>query len=116
MNTEPSFLDRPASVPLIRRLVAADALRPDEARRMEANLRADLPWRLWLDRGLLVLGVILIVAGIGYFFAHNWRHLTDNDKLGLSIGAVLIAFLGSVYAGFDHFIGKLLLLAASMLV
>ena len=116
METSTSSLDRPASIPLLRRLLAADALHLEEVKRMERRLRRELPWSLWLDRGLLILGVILIVAGIGYFFAHNWQHLTENDKLGLAGGSVLIAFLGAIYAGADRFLGKLLLLAASLLV
>ena len=109
-------LDRPASIPLLRRLLAADALHLDEVKQMEGRIRRDLPWSLWLDRGLLILGVILIVSGVGYFFAHNWQHLTENDKLGLAGGSVLAAFIGAISAGVDRFPGKLLLLAASMLV
>lgn len=116
MNTPSSPLDRAASIPQLRRLLADDVLQPDEVRHMEKQIRGQLPWKLWLDRGLLSLAVALIVSGIGYFFAHNWTHLTDTDKLGLAGGAVLIAFLGSLYAGADHFVGKLLLLAASLLV
>lgn len=116
MKIETPPLERAATVSMLRKLVAADALSIDEAKRMEARLRADLPWRLWLDRGLLVLGVILIVAGIGYFFAHNWQYLTENGKLLHASGSVLIAFVLAVYAGLDRFAGKLLLLAASLLV
>ncbi len=83
---------------------------------MERRVRRDLPWKLWLDRGLLSLGVALVLAGIGYFFAHNWDHLTNNDKLGLAGGAVLVSLVGATWAGLDRFPGKLLLLAASALV
>jgi len=83
---------------------------------MELQVRRDLPWKSWLDRGLLSLGVVLILAGIGYFFAHNWDHLTDNDKLALSGGAVLVSFVGATWAGLNQFLGKLLLLVASALV
>jgi uncharacterized membrane protein len=116
METTSSLLDRAASIPGLRRLLAAGALRPDETMRLEQRVRRELPWRLWLDRGLLVLAVVLIVAGVGYFFAHNWQHLTENDKLGLAAGSVLAAFAGAMGAGVDRFLGKLLLLAASMLV
>jgi uncharacterized membrane protein len=57
-----------------------------------------------------------MVSGMGYFFAHNWQRLTENDKLGLAAGSVLVAFIGAVWAGLNSFPGKLLLLAASMLV
>lgn len=114
-NSSPP-LDRPASIPLLRRLLAAEALNASEVKRMEARIRRDLPWRLWLDRGLLTVGIILIAAGIGYFFAHNWRRLTEDDKLGLAGGSVLIAFLGAIFTGSDRFLGRLLLLTASLLV
>jgi len=116
MNTLPSPLDRPASTPILRRLLAAKALTPPEIDAMELEVRRELPWQLWLDRGLLSLGAVLILAGIGYFFAHNWNHLTDNDKLGLAGGAVLLSLIGATWAGLDLFLGKLLLLAASALV
>ena len=83
---------------------------------MEERIRRGLPWRLWLDRGLLVLGVALIVAGIGYFFAHNWQHLTDDDKLGSAPGRSWRRLPVRSGLGRDRFIGKLLLLAASLLV
>jgi len=115
MNTS-SPLDRPASIPVLRRLLDAKALSLPEAEGMEWQVRRDLPWKTWLDRGLLSLGVALIVAGIGYFFAHNWEQLTKTDKLGLAGGAVLLGLAAATWAGFDRFVGKLLLLAASALV
>ena len=117
MSTPPlSPLDRPASIPVLRRLLGANAITPLEAEIMESQVRRDLPWKTWLDRGLLALGVVLILAGIGYFFAHNWDHLTNNDKLGLAGGAVLLSLLGATWAGLNQFPGKILLLAASALV
>jgi len=114
MNTSP--LDRPAFIPILRRLLAAKALTPREVEVMELQVRHDLPWKSWLDRGLLSLGAVLILAGIVYFFAHNWDHLTDNDKLVLAGGAVLLSFIGATWAGLSQFLGKLLLLVASALV
>jgi len=116
MNSTSSPLDRPASITTIRRLLALELLTTEEARKMERQVRRELPWKLWLDRGLLSLGVVLILAGISYFFAHNWDHITNNDKLGLSAGAVLLILIGATWAGLDHFPGKLLLLAASAFV
>jgi uncharacterized membrane protein len=116
MKPEISPLDRPPRIPVLRRLLDAGLLAPAEEMELEGRVRRALPWRVWLDRGLLSLGVVLILAGIGDFFAHNWRHLTDAVKLGLAGGAVALSFAGAVWAGFDRFPGKLLLLAASALV
>ena len=111
-----SPLERPVSIPLLRRLFAADALTAGEVENFEERVRRSLPWQSWLDRGLLSLGVVLILAGIGYFFAHNWQHLTDADKLGLAAGAVFVGLAGGTWTGLDRFSGKLLLLAAGALV
>jgi uncharacterized membrane protein len=114
MNTSP--LNRHVTIPVLRRLLAAGELKPQEELAMEQQVRRDLPWATWLDRGLLALGAVLVLAGIGYFFAHNWDHLTNSDKLGLAGGSVLLALAGGTWAGFDRFLGKILLLAASALV
>jgi uncharacterized membrane protein len=111
-----SPLSQPASVPVLRRLLAAKMLTLPEAEAIESQVRRDLPWKTWLDRGLLSLGVVLILSGIGYFFAHNWNHLTDTDKLVLAAGSVFLSLIGATWAGLDRFPGKILLLAASVLV
>jgi uncharacterized membrane protein len=116
MNPAISPLDHPASVRALRRLLAAGQLTPEDEGGLESQVRGQLPWRIWLDRGLLCLGVTLILAGIGYFFAHNWRQITDAEKLDLAGGAVFVSFASASWAGFDRFLGKVLLLAASALV
>jgi uncharacterized membrane protein len=116
MTVNRPFLDRPASIPVVRRLLASGALATSEAVAVEGCIRRDLPWQSWLDRVLLGLGVTLILAGIGYFFAHNWDHLTDADKLVLAGGSVFVALAAATWAGFDRLLGKVLLLAASALV
>lgn len=116
MNPAISPLDRPASAHGLRRLGQSGQLSPEEELRIETHIRRLLPWATWLDRGLLSLGVVLILAGIGYFFAHNWRQIGDTEKLVLAGGAVFLSFAAASWQGFDRFPGKLLLLAASALV
>ncbi len=114
--TEFSPLHQPASIPVLRRLLAARSISEEEAKALEAEVRRELPWKICLDRGLLSLGAALILAGIVYFFAHNWNHLTDNDRLGLASGGVLFCLVAATVKGFDSFPGKILLLSASALV
>jgi uncharacterized membrane protein len=116
MSLPPSPLDRPATIPVLRRLKAEGVLSDMECETLEWQVRRNLPWTWWLDRGLLVLGSALIVSGVIYFFAHNWLRLTDNDKLGLAAGAVLATLIGATYVGFEKFPGKILLLVASVFV
>jgi uncharacterized membrane protein len=105
-----------ASIPVLRRLLATGIITAEEEWSMEQLVRRALPWRSWLDRGLLGLGTALVLSGIAYFFAHNWDHLTNTDKLSLAGGAALVSFLAAAWRGFDDVIGKLLLLASSVLV
>jgi len=112
----PTPLDQRASIPVLRRLVAAGAVPVAEGAALEQRLRRELPWAAWFSRGLLVLGVTLILCGIIYFFAHNWSGLTDNDKLVLAGGAIVAALIGGTWLGFDTFPGKVCLFAASFLV
>ena len=103
-------LKRPTS------LFKAKATTRREAEAKKLRIRHDILWRLLLDRGLMSLGVILVLAGIGYLVAHNWNHLSSSEKLLLSAGTVAIVLAAATWAGFDRFLGKLLLLAASVLV
>ena len=103
------------SIPVLRRFLAVGVLSEDEESRMEEAVRRQLPWRAWTDRGLLGIGAALILSGIVYFFAHNWDHLTNADKLTLAAGAVIVSFLGAAWRGFDDLIGKTFLFAASAL-
>jgi uncharacterized membrane protein len=114
MNSLP--LKDAVSIPVLRRLLAVGVLTEDEESRMEEAVRRQLPWRAWTDRGLLGVGAALILSGIVYFFAHNWDHLTNADKLALAAGAVIVSFLGAAWRGFDDLIGKTFLFAASALV
>ena len=116
MNKPVSLLDRPASIPVIRRLMAKGWIAPEEAGAMEQEVRQALPWRKWLDRGLLSLGAMFLLAGTICFFAYNWNHLPAVSKLLLASGAVLASLLGATWVGFENFAGKVLLLATSALV
>jgi uncharacterized membrane protein len=109
-------LDQLASIPQLRALLAAGVLEAEESRRLERRVRQELPWARWLNHSLLALGILLIMAGIGYFFAHNWTRISDDAKLGLAGGAVAATFAGAMRAGKESLTGKLLLLAASALV
>ena len=56
----------------------------------ERLLRARLPWREWVERLLLFLGVALLLAGVIFFFAYNWRDLSPARKFGVIEGALVL--------------------------
>lgn len=73
-------------------------------------------WRDFLDRTLLVLGALLVAAGVGFFFAFNWQALGHLAKLGLVEAAVVAAALGAWKLDPEKTVGSVLLVVAALLV
>lgn len=73
-------------------------------------------WRDFLDRTLLVLGALLVTAGIVFFFAFNWQALGHLAKLGLVEAAVAGAALAAWRLGPERTAGSVMLVVAALLV
>lgn len=73
-------------------------------------------WRSLLMRLLLFAGAALVLAGIVCFFAFNWQGLHRFGKFALAAAGILLCALGAGRIGLDRTPGKVLLLAASVLV
>ena len=73
-------------------------------------------WELWVSRGLLTIGVSLILFGVVCFFAFNWESITSMVKM-FSIQLGIIACLtGACFYSLKSALGKVLLLSGSVLV
>ncbi|MBU2704511.1 DUF2157 domain-containing protein [Zooshikella marina] len=60
-------------------------------------IRPDDYWLRWAERHLMLIGSILLLAGIMFFFAYNWQELHRFGKLGLlEVGVTLTALLSLV--------------------
>lgn len=70
-------------------------------------------WRSFLDRALAGLGALLLLAGVFFFFAYNWRDLTRLTKLGLLEALIAVLFLAGRR---DSLAGRVCLAAASTLI
>ncbi len=81
--------------------------------------RAYLPqahaWWRWISRMLLVLGSILVLAGVVFFFAYNWRSLGHYPRFAIIEAGLIACIAGALFTDLDEVIGKVLLLAASVL-
>lgn len=72
-------------------------------------------WRRFLDRILLFMGVVLLAAGVIFFFAFNWQAMGRLTKFAL-VEVPILAVLGLVWRlGVDSIAGKATLLLASLL-
>ena len=113
MSSDP--LDLPARPELVLRLGLEE---PARSRALELACEGpDLPaWRRLLQRLLLFAGTLLLLAGVVCFFAFNWQGLHRFAKFGLVAAGVALCAAGAWRLGFSRTGGKVLLLAASVLV
>lgn len=97
-----------------RGLLDAPAL--ERALRITHHLPDQRGWRRFIDRSLLVLGILFLLSGIFFFFAYNWADMHDFAKLGVIQAALLIAVGLTQWLGLGRLTGKVALLAAALLV
>lgn len=73
-------------------------------------------WRGFVERLLLWIGTLFVVAGVIFFFAYNWASMGRTAKFGLAEVAI-VAALGLVWwLGLERTGGRAALLAAALLV
>jgi uncharacterized membrane protein len=73
-------------------------------------------WRVYIDRFLLSLGALLIVAGIAAFFAWNWAELGRFAKFALIEGGILATVILTWRFGIDSLAGRIGLLSSAFLI
>lgn len=109
-------LDRPFTRSDAHRL-HGDGLLTVQARDFALDgLRTRPDWWSWADRGLLCLGFALLLAGIVFFFAHNWDSMSRFARLGVVEAGMALALGGAWYAGPDRTVGRLLMMSANVLL
>ncbi len=116
MGNQDDPLNRLASRSLVRRLHASGLLSPEARDAALRWLHPPADWWGWSNRGLLYIGSALLLAGIVFFFAHNYARMGPFLKLGLVEAALLGCLAGAFFAGLDRLGGKVLLLCGSFLV
>ncbi|WP_299343502.1 DUF2157 domain-containing protein [uncultured Maritalea sp.] len=73
-------------------------------------------WGQWADKLSLAVGTILVLAGIVFFFAFNWKDMPGWQKLGLIDLALVGCLLVSLWRGLDDGAGQALAIGASIFV
>jgi len=81
-----------------------------------AGLRPQQHWWRWANRSLLFVGTALVLAGVVFFFAHNWKRMHPVAKFCLIETGLWVCAVGALRRGLDRISGKVLLLSASVLV
>ena len=109
-------LDQPVDRATIESLHAAGHLSAGARRAALSWLRPPLRWWLWASRMLLFLGAALVLAGVVFFFAYNWARMGKALKFGVVEAGLVGCLVAAWIAGLDRIAGKLLVLAACVLV
>jgi uncharacterized membrane protein len=94
-------------------LVPSERLR--DAFELAGVMPGESDWRHFIDRMLLFIGVLLLGAGVIFFFAFNWQDLGRYAKFALVETPLLIALAFIWRLGVDSMAGKAALLLASLL-
>lgn len=117
--TEQEAPPRAATPGRLRALAARgllDAPALERALRITGHLPDRTGWRSFIERALLVLGVLFLLSGIFFFFAYNWADMHYLAKLAVVEVAILIAVGFSQWLGLGRGTGQVALLVASLLV
>jgi len=80
------------------------------------RLNEPLRWWQWAHTVLRLSGVLLLIAGIIYFFAYNWEYLKPWTKLTLVELILVGTFIGAMVKSIDRLSGQIYLFAASFFV
>lgn len=114
-----SALDQKATPTLLRQLAQAGVIDGTE---LDAGLRlvdgrADrAAWRTFADKLLLGIGVGLVVTGVIFFFAANWDAVSQSARIGLALGAHVIAVVAAASLGLGKPAGRAAAAGAALLV
>src|SRR4051812_44863924 len=105
-----------ASAALLRDLAEDGTITPGQSAALQALLRRRLAWRLWTERLLLILGTGLLLSGIVFFFAWNWRALPAWEKFGLVEAGLVLCAAGAAWKKLETLAGRLFLTGACVMV
>ena len=112
-------LQRRASIPRLVALVDARVLSPEaweRACQIAGHTPREQSWIKFISRAILTLGVVFIISGVVFFSAYNWVEPHRFVVFG-SIQAIMLGLVAFIHFwGIDNLLGKLALLAASMLI
>ena len=95
-------------------LIPADRI--DEAIAVSNVHPSDAQWFRFVDRLLLVTGVVFVSLAAIFFFAYNWADLGKFAKFASCEIAVIVGLTIYLYADRDSLLGKSTLLATSLFV
>ncbi len=93
-----------------------DVSKLPDALRLSGAMPDGNDWHRFLDKLLLLLGALLAVSGVIFFFAYNWDEMGRFSRFALVQGLIVLTLLGVWQLGLEKITGKVALLSAGILV
>ena len=110
------LLELPVTRGRLHALAAAGVLDAEQLERAlgEATLRPRTSWSSYLYWHALLIGALLLLAGVIFFVAANWSGLGGFVKMGIVAGAMICATAGGGWLG-DTLAGRVATLLGGLL-
>ena len=88
-----------------------------EKKFVKADKRSDEhSWKKFLSFNLILIAILLLLAGVIFFVAANWKEIDYFIKLTILISTVIITSLAGGFFGFNNIKGKMLVLLSCLLI
>lgn len=114
-----SALDQPATPTVLRQLAQAgvlDGRELNEALRLVDGRADRAAWRTFADKLMLGVGIGLVVTGVIFFFAANWDAVSQSARIGLALGAHVVAVVAAAVLGLRRPAGRAATAGAALLI
>lgn len=108
-------LDQPASRADVDDLFDSGYLSGEALIAAREYLHQPLAWWRWTSRMLLIAGSALVLAGIVFFFAYNWKDLGRYPRFAIIEAGLAACVIAALLSDIEELPGKVLITAASML-
>lgn len=119
LQTRMSALERQATPTMLRQLALAgvlDGAELDAALRLVDGRADRAAWRTFADKLMLGVGIGLVVTGVVFFFAANWDAVSQSMRIGLALGAHVVAVVAAAVLGLHKPAGRAAAAGAALLV
>jgi|JI6StandDraft_1071083.scaffolds.fasta_scaffold00881_2 uncharacterized membrane protein len=107
-------LDQPADIRTLHALRRAGVLDDATLHLALGHLQTRGDWLAWARLNLMVIGALLMLSGVVFFFAYNWADMGRFQKLGLIFVALAGHALGAWWLGLGKLSGQVMLASASV--
>jgi uncharacterized membrane protein len=114
MSKDP--LDQPADIRTLHALRRAGVLDDVTLKLVLGHLQTRGDWLNWARVNLMVIGALLMLSGVIFFFAYNWADMGRFQKLGLIFAGLAGCTLGTVRLGLGRLSGQIMLTSACVFI